>query len=99
MQTAAYVRVSSDKQDTERQEADIRASGIPVDFWIHDKDGKNPRDLPEKRPGFQKLLAGVGRAIVRCVALPRDFGCSTENRIITIDDAITRLDLSHDLMR
>ncbi|NQT11722.1 MAG: recombinase family protein [Planctomycetes bacterium] len=70
-QTAAYVRVSSDKQDTERQEADIRASGIPIDLWVHDNEGKNPRDLPEKRPGFQKLLAGVRAGIFGTIVVDR----------------------------
>ena len=47
---AAYIRVSSDKQDTERQEQAILATGHPIAQWFHDDEGKNPRDLPEKHP-------------------------------------------------
>jgi DNA invertase Pin-like site-specific DNA recombinase len=42
---AAYVRVSSDKQDTERQEQAILQTGHPIAQWFRDDEGRNPRDL------------------------------------------------------
>lgn len=69
--TAAYIRVSSDKQETERQELSIELAGITVDYWIKDAEGKNPRDLPEKRAGFQKLLALVNAGLVKSIVVDR----------------------------
>ena len=40
---AAYVRISSDKQDTQRQEERIKATGQTIDYWFRDNIGKNPQ--------------------------------------------------------
>jgi hypothetical protein len=57
--TAAHIRVSSDKQDTERQEKRIRATRLPITYWFLDAVGKNPRDLPHKRPEFQRIYEDI----------------------------------------
>ena len=69
--TAAYVRVSSDKQDTARQEKRIFATGLPIAFWFRDSIGKNPRDLPEKREAFQAMLKAVEAGLVDRIVVDR----------------------------
>jgi DNA invertase Pin-like site-specific DNA recombinase len=69
--TAAYVRVSSDKQDTARQEASINASGLAVRHWFRDLEGKNPRDLPNKRAAFQEMLRAVEAGMVETIVVDR----------------------------
>ena len=69
--TAAYVRVSSDKQDTARQERRIQAAGIPIALWFRDAEGKNPRDLPHKRPEFQCLLRAVEAGLLDKIIVDR----------------------------
>jgi site-specific DNA recombinase len=57
---AAYIRVSTDQQDTERQYAAVRAFEqrhgvtIPKQHWLEDKDWA--RDADKKRPEFKRLL-------------------------------------------
>jgi DNA invertase Pin-like site-specific DNA recombinase len=76
-QTAAYIRVSSDKQDTLRQEQAITDSGIPIDIPFCDDVGRNPRDLPEKRPAFLKMLEAVRAGIIGKIVVDSQdrFGC------------------------
>lgn len=69
--TAAYVRVSSDKQDTARQEKRIKATGLPIAFWFRDAIGKNPRDLPHKRPEFQRMLKAVEAGLIDKIVVDR----------------------------
>lgn len=62
MRLAAYVRVSSDKQDVTRQRENITAwttrnGAAPI--WYEDSDGKNPRHRSDKRQSFQDLLKAV----------------------------------------
>jgi DNA invertase Pin-like site-specific DNA recombinase len=69
---AAYVRVSDDQQDTERQYAALRAFEkrhgvtIPKQHWF--KDEGWARDTADRRPDFQRLMklaeAGVVKWIV-----------------------------------
>lgn len=68
---AAYIRVSSDKQDTERQEIRIRATNLPIAFWFRDNVGKNPRDLPHKRPDFQRMLQAVEAGLIDTIVVDR----------------------------
>lgn len=60
---AAYVRVSSDKQDATRQEQNVTAwaekNQLLIQEWFRDTDGHNPRDLSYKRESFQRLLQRV----------------------------------------
>jgi DNA invertase Pin-like site-specific DNA recombinase len=57
---AAYIRVSTDQQDTERQFAAVRAFeqrrkvSIPKHHWFRDEGWA--RDEADKRPDFQRLL-------------------------------------------
>ncbi len=67
---AAYVRVSSDKQDTDRQEQSIGASW-KIDRWFRDRDGKNPRDMPHKRVAFQQLLEAVRAGMIEKIVVDR----------------------------
>lgn len=57
---AAYVRVSSDQQDTTRQRQSIegwaKRNGVAIAQWFIDDKGKNPRDKADKRLDFQRLL-------------------------------------------
>ncbi len=63
MTTAAYIRVSSDKQDVTRQRTNISAAagrlGQPIGQWFEDSEGKNPRHKAEQRKEFQRLLKAV----------------------------------------
>ncbi len=69
--TAAYIRVSSDKQETARQERRIKASGFTIAFWFRDAEGKNPRDQPDKRPDFQRLLKAVQAGLLDKIVVDR----------------------------
>ncbi len=70
--TAAYVRISSDKQDVSSQKQSIERwakRNQPIGLWFEDAEGKNPRDLPHKRAGFQRLLKAVEAGIVDCIVV------------------------------
>jgi len=69
--TAAYVRVSRDSQETKRQEDRIRAAKIPIVHWFRDDVGKNPRDLPLKRPEFQRMLKAVEAGLIDKIIVDR----------------------------
>jgi DNA invertase Pin-like site-specific DNA recombinase len=60
---ASYIRVSSDKQDTQRQRDSVaqwaQSVALPMLFKFEDSEGRNPRDLAAKRPQFQALLKAV----------------------------------------
>ena len=65
---AAYLRVSSDKQDVERQRKSIEVwserQGFAIAHWFEDSEGRNPRDKAAKRPEFQRLLSSVDSGLV-----------------------------------
>jgi len=52
----AYLRCSTDAQDTLRQREAIERSGIKIDHWFEDHES---RDKAHKRPDFQRLLKAV----------------------------------------
>jgi DNA invertase Pin-like site-specific DNA recombinase len=56
MSTVAYLRCSSDTQDTLRQREDIARSGLTIDQWLEDHES---RDRAAKRADFQRLLRAV----------------------------------------
>lgn len=68
---AAYIRVSSDKQDVARQRESITdwatRNGHAIVHWFEDSDGKNPRDQAAKRPSFQRLLKAVESGLVTMI--------------------------------
>lgn len=68
---AAYVRVSSDKQDTARQVKRIEARGLPIGFWFRDETGKNPRDLAHKREAFQAMMKAVQAGLIGRIIVDR----------------------------
>ena len=68
---AAYIRVSSDKQDTLRQEKRILATEETISLWFRDEVGKNPRDLPEKREAFQQMLKAVQAGLICKIIVDR----------------------------
>jgi DNA invertase Pin-like site-specific DNA recombinase len=63
MRNAAYIRVSSDKQDVSRQKTSCVSCatklGLTINRWFEDSDGKNPRHRSAKRKDFQRLLTAV----------------------------------------
>jgi DNA invertase Pin-like site-specific DNA recombinase len=65
---AAYLRVSSDKQDVQRQRQSISVwaerNGYEIAHWFEDAEGRNPRDKAAKRPEFQRLLSSVDSGLV-----------------------------------
>lgn len=71
MQTAAYLRVSSDKQDVARQRDSTNRCaerlGRTITLRFEDSIGRNPRDLPHKRKGFQAMLQAVEAGLVDCI--------------------------------
>src|SRR4051794_26993388 len=61
-QSAAYIRVSSDKQDVTRQKESIARwaeHNGTIDLWFEDSTGRNPRDQSFKRAEFQRLMRAV----------------------------------------
>jgi site-specific DNA recombinase len=72
---AAYIRVSSDKQDVARQRESIehwsQTTNTPIDQWFEDSEGKNPRDQAHKRQGFQKLFRAVEAGLVSSIIVDR----------------------------
>jgi DNA invertase Pin-like site-specific DNA recombinase len=71
-EVAAYIRVSSDKQDTARQEEAVRSAArrhfdCGIDHWFKDAEGRNPRDLPHKRRDFQRMMAAVEAGRLSCI--------------------------------
>jgi len=56
MATVAYLRCSTDAQDTLRQHEAIERSGIKIDRWFEDHES---RDKAHKRRDFQRLLQAV----------------------------------------
>ena len=56
MSTVAYLRCSTDSQDTLRQREAIEQSGIKIEQWFEDHQS---RDKAHKRPAFQRLLKAV----------------------------------------
>src|SRR5262249_39030433 len=61
VRVAAYVRVSTGRQDGERQRASIeawaRARGYIVTTWFEDHG--YPRDLPHRRPDFLRMIEAI----------------------------------------
>ena len=53
----AYIRVSDEDSDPERQRTTIRnwasKQGVEIAMWFEDTVGRNPRDESEKRVQFQ----------------------------------------------
>lgn len=71
MITAAYLRVSSDKQDVSRQRINVSACadrlGRTIAQWYEDSEGRNSRHRADKRKEFQRLLADVQRGAVATI--------------------------------
>jgi DNA invertase Pin-like site-specific DNA recombinase len=82
---AVYIRVShGEKQDPQSQVESIRRKlllwGLPIpaeSSWYQDIDGRNPRDLSERRIEFQRLLSAVqsGQVDWICVESQDRWGC------------------------
>lgn len=70
---AAYVRVSSDQQDSTRQRRSIedwaKRNGVSIVHWFIDDKGKNPRDKSDKRLDFQRLLKLIRTGAVDVVVV------------------------------
>jgi DNA invertase Pin-like site-specific DNA recombinase len=66
----AYLRVSGDRQETERQLASRAAfekrHGVSIAPQHHYEDDM-PRDLSDKRPDFQRMLKAVRLGIIRWI--------------------------------
>lgn len=69
MTTAAYVRISGDKQDTQRQKDSVAKWDISI--WFEDSEGKNPRDQAAKRKGFQQMLKAVQAGLISRIVVDR----------------------------
>lgn len=69
----AYVRVSRDVQDAERQRDTIREwathNDLVIEEWYEDTEGSNPRDLADKRINFQRLIQLVATGLVDAVVV------------------------------
>ena len=66
---AAYIRISRDVQDTSRQRDALKV--FSPDRWYVDDQGKNPRDLPDQRPEFQRMLADVRSGLITKIIVDR----------------------------
>jgi len=73
MNTAGYLRVSSDKQDVTRQRESIMrwaiGAGRTIDRWFEDSVGRNSRDMAHKRKGFQSLFRAVEAGLIDCIVV------------------------------
>jgi len=72
MQTAAYIRISSDSQDVSRQRQSIERwaeANTPIALWFEDATGRNSRDMAAKRQGFQRMLKAVEAGVVDCIVV------------------------------
>jgi DNA invertase Pin-like site-specific DNA recombinase len=69
MSTAAYLRVSSDDQESERQREAILRLGLSIDHWYEDSVGHNPRDKAATRPDFQRLLKHVKSGLIDTIVV------------------------------
>src|SRR5262245_19707530 len=85
---AAYLRVSTDQQDTVRQYDAIHAFEkrhgitIPPHLWF--KDEGWARDKADKRPDFQRMLKLVERGQLRTLVVPEihRFGTKDEFQLM-----------------
>ena len=68
--SAGYIRISSDKQDTARQEQRVAAL-MPIDLWFRDNVGKNSRDQAHKRKAFQDMLRAVEGGLIGTIVVDR----------------------------
>jgi DNA invertase Pin-like site-specific DNA recombinase len=79
----AYLRVSSDKQDSARQRTTIDAwakrYGLSIAEYFQDDVGRNPRDTPSKRREFQRLLKAVERGTIDVVVVDSQDRFGTKN--------------------
>lgn len=70
---AAYIRISSDRQDAERQRKTIaewaERNGLTIGEWFEDTEGRNPRDKADDRMSFQRLLRLVETGEVDAVVV------------------------------
>ncbi len=77
---AAYVRVSKEDQDEQRQVKRIEdwaaENGVSISLWFIDNEGRNPRDMAKYRKEFQRLFTAVrtGQIDVIVVAEQDRFG-------------------------
>lgn len=80
---AAYIRISSDTQDAERQRGSITnwtaTHGLTISKWFEDTSGRNPRDQADKRLKFQNLLSGVADGEFDAVVVDRQDRFGTKN--------------------
>jgi len=87
-QGAYYIRVSTDHQDTERQQASIRSwmekydVSVPEHFQFMDEGFV--RDLPATRPEFQRMMQAVDKKLLRWIVADRQdrFGSKDKYQFI-----------------
>lgn len=69
----AYVRVSREVQDADRQRNMIKkwaaTNGLVVAEWYEDTEGSNPRDQADDRTSFQRLVQLVETGIVDAIVV------------------------------
>src|SRR5207244_848192 len=86
---AAYIRVSTDQQDTMRQYDNVRGfenrHGVTIgkDYWLEDEGWA--RDTADRRPNFQRLmkLADAGRVQWIVVDQLDRFGTKNSKQLIS----------------
>jgi DNA invertase Pin-like site-specific DNA recombinase len=85
----AYVRVSGEKQDVERQYADLAAfedrHGVKV-AEAHRYEDHMSRDLSDKRPDFQRMLRAAKTGVIRWVWIQRidRFGVEDGDELVAL---------------
>jgi DNA invertase Pin-like site-specific DNA recombinase len=69
----AYVRVSDEDSDPERQRTTIRKwaekYGLTISMWFEDTEGRNPRDESEKRVRFQQMMRLIENGGIHAVVV------------------------------
>lgn len=69
----AYVRVSDEDSDPERQRRTIRnwaeSNDLSISMWFEDTEGRNPRDESEKRVRFQQMMRLIESGGVHAVVV------------------------------
>jgi DNA invertase Pin-like site-specific DNA recombinase len=72
-QVVAYIRVSSDQQDSTRQRQSIDSwalsKGVAISDYFTDDVGRNPRDGASKRISFQRMLSAIAGGSIDAIVV------------------------------
>src|SRR5256885_17120976 len=69
---ATYIRVSDDRQETQRQrdilDRWLTPLGIKIEPQVRFEDEGFARDIPEQRPDFQRMIRSAEKGLIQWIA-------------------------------